>query len=286
MDCGGILIGIEFWQQFESRETCITITNLSKELTNNFFELNSFENQNTPNLHDGMKNLINNESIDQNDICASGIQAKLMDSYGLEVSKVDAEAYCKCVFEGLAARDYELDINKSAKEQTNNPNSSVYNEVSMICVKPLLESMGILGKKEYNDDDILGDLKMSKVQILKDINESLKLKITIGGIEKYFQFDTGASHLIIDGKMERDLLARNIIRESDYLGSSNVTIADNTVVKCKVVNLSQIKIGDYFVNNVETLIIEEGALLCGLSLLEKFRTYNFNSSNNILTIER
>ena len=86
--------------------------------------------------------------------------------------------------------------------------------------------------------------------------------------------------------MERDLVARNLIRESDYVGTSSVQLADNSVRECKVVNLSQIKIGDYFVNNVEALILENGSLLCGLSLLEKFRTYNFNSSSNILTIER
>ena len=124
------------------------------------------------------------------------------------------------------------------------------------------------------------------MSVLKDIDESLKVKISIGGIEKYFQFDTGASHLIIDGQMERDLVARNIIRESDYIGTSSVQFADNSVRECKVVKLSQIKIGGYLVNNVETLIIEDGSLLCGLSLLEKFRTYNFNSSSNILTIER
>ena len=30
LDCGGVLIGRECWQQFESRESCITVTNLSR----------------------------------------------------------------------------------------------------------------------------------------------------------------------------------------------------------------------------------------------------------------
>ena len=252
-----------------------------------FIEANSSDNiKTTSNTYEAMNNLIGKDSIDENEICASNMKLGLKESYGIEINQKDAETYCRCIFEGLAAKDYGLTLNKSAKEQMLEKDSPVYNEVAMTCLKPILISMGIIDKEETSEDDVYGNKSVSEVKLLEDFDETLKLKIKIGGIEKYFLFDTGASNLVIDEKLEAELLKKNVIRQEDYKGTTLVSFADNSSEECRVVNLSQIEIGGYTLKNVETIILKGGALLCGQSLLNKFKKYNFDSNRNVLILEK
>ena len=58
--------------------------------------------------------------------------------------------------------------------------------------------------------------------------------------------------------------------------------------KCKVthqlVRLKNVKIGDYILNNVIAAIIDEGSLLCGTGLLNKFRKYELINDEGILIL--
>jgi len=97
-------------------------------------------------------------------------------------------------------------------------------------------------------------------------------------------FDTGSSDLIINSDLERELLLNGSLTKEDYLGTEFYEMANNETVEARVVRLDNIKIGDYYVNNVVVAIIDNGSLLCGLGLLNKFQKWNFEESSNVLSL--
>ena len=94
-------------------------------------------------------------------------------------------------------------------------------------------------------------------------------------------FDTGASDLIINSDLERELLLNGSLTKEDYLGTEYYELANNETVEARIIRLNNIQIGDYYVGNVVAGIIDGGSLLCGIGLLKKFRKWEFTDFRKI-----
>ena len=191
-------------------------------------------------------------------------------------------SYCSCAIEKLIREGYTMgQLNKIEDE-----NSEAFNEITLPCIENLLIEEGNSETfiNEYIIDDISGNNYMTEIRLNNFLGNGYKIKINIDGVVKYFLFDTGATDLIIDSEMERELIFNGSIKKEDYLGEQEFVLADNSIVIGRVVRLNNIKIGDYIVDNVIVSVLDGGSLLCGLGLLDKFRKWDFIKDSEILKI--
>jgi predicted aspartyl protease len=69
-----------------------------------------------------------------------------------------------------------------------------------------------------------------------------------------------------------------------FIGEKQLTLADNRQVNAKIYKINNVRIGDYIVRNIEIGVIENGFLLCGMSLLKKFKDWKIESELNVLKL--
>lgn len=196
-------------------------------------------------------------------------------------SKEMASEYCSCALEKLYKDGYTykdlLDIE--------NENGDAFNEIAVPCVTIVLANYPEESNNNtYNQSDIIGNNSSSKVELIDYLNQGFKLKISISGISKYFLFDTGASDLVIDREFERELLIEGALPKEAYIGKQIYAMANNEEVEADMVKLNNIKIGDYTINNVSVAILKEGSLLCGKGFLDKFRKWEVDQEQKVLTL--
>lgn len=211
--------------------------------------------------------------------CVNGI---LEDSIKSKTwSRKNAEDYCTCAVENLYAKGCSIkDI-----EHDSNDNNKLYNEIVAPCFNlALKDGTEIENLSRYHPEDIIGKDFSSKVLLLDYLNQGYKIKISIAGKVKYYVFDTGASDLIINRDIERELLLSGILTKKSYLGTEDFTLANGQQIKVQLVRLNNVKIGDYTVNNVIAGVAEGNTLLCGKGFLDKFRKWDFDAEEKILTL--
>jgi predicted aspartyl protease len=192
-----------------------------------------------------------------------------------------AEDYCQCAINKLYDNGYTYkDIMEIGNE--NNPG---FNEIIIPCIQEILESKTL--NDSVNSDksnEIIGDVDQSKVPLTDYFGKGYKIKISIEGTTRYFLFDTGASDLIIDRETERELLFNGKLNRENYLGKTEYILANNEKVSADMLKVNNIIIGDYTLNNVIISVIENGSLLCGKSILDKFRRWEIDKQNKVLIL--
>ena len=189
----------------------------------------------------------------------------------------DAEEYCICAINKLYDSGFTFaDLGKIEEED-----SETFNEIAIPCVSLMLEKKGSDDvSNDYLPEDIVGEVNKSVVSLTDYMGKGYKLKLTIENIPKYFLFDTGASDLVINTDLERELLLNGSLKREDYLGKEMYEMANGELEEAQLVRLNNIKIGDYVVNNVIAAIIENGSLLCGQSFFAKFRKWEFSAEKS------
>ncbi len=110
------------------------------------------------------------------------------------------------------------------------------------------------------------------------------IDLEIGGESVSYVIDSGASYISITLRMEEALRNMGVLRESDYHGTVDLELADKSIVRVRKVILPMVKIGTLTISNVEA-VISDGSLLLGRSFIAKFKSWNLNNYNNILTVE-
>lgn len=196
-------------------------------------------------------------------------------------TKEIAEKYCDCALTKMLNNGYTYEDLQKIEDE----NSTAYNEVVLPCISELLEDKTIVEPENFYDiNDIKGENSKSEIPLIDILGQGFKLKILIGGVERYFLFDTGASDLIIDRDTERDLLIEGVIKKESYLYKSEYKLANNQIINAQMVSVDNIRIGGYTVNNVIIGIIDEGSLLCGKSFLDKFKKWELDSKNKVLIL--
>jgi clan AA aspartic protease (TIGR02281 family) len=188
--------------------------------------------------------------------------------------------FCECTFDRMTSKGYTYgDVLQIGDE-----NSIAFNEIVVPCLTDVLERAKFKTSKNYVLTDIIGNVDKSVVSLMAYLSAGFKVKITIGGVSKYFLLDTGASDIIIDGGTEKELLRLGYLKKENYLSKNEYTLADNRVVEAQTARVDNIHIGDYTVNNVVIAILEQGSLLCGVSFLDKFRKWEIDSKNKVLIL--
>lgn len=196
-------------------------------------------------------------------------------------SRETARNYCQCAIDKLLTSGYSYKDLMEAE----NEDSPVYNEIVIPCLQEaMLELLEVESNNSYVEEDIIGTSESSVVSLINYLGSGYKIKIIIAGKPKYYLFDTGASDLFIDRETERELLLDGIIQREDYLEMKTYIMADNTPVEAQLVRIDGVTIGDYTVNNVVVAIMDGGSLLCGKSLLDKFRKWEFDGASQTLIL--
>lgn len=194
-----------------------------------------------------------------------------------------AEDYCACAVNKL----FSLGYTYKDYLELENEDSEVFNETILPCLDKFLYDLSLFESNAiYNSDDIIGNDYSSNIPLVNYYEQGYKVKISIDGISKYYLLDTGASNLIINRDVERDLLINGSLTKKDYLGTELYSLANNQNVTAQLVRLNNIKIGEYVVNNVTAAIIDDGSLLCGIGLLEKFRKWELDNGEEMLILYR
>ena len=199
-------------------------------------------------------------------------------------TEAQADEYCECAIEKM----YDAGMTfKDAKEATEE-DSRAFNEIVIPCMNEVLNNTIENHNNEYyntyNKTDIIGNAFSSEIVLIDYLGLGFKIKIEIDGITKYFLFDTGAADLIIDRDFERDLLINGSINKDSYLGKNIYIMANNEEVEADMLKVNRLKLGDYVVNNVIVAVIDEGGMLCGKSLFDKFRTWEFYENDRKLLV--
>ena len=201
---------------------------------------------------------------------------------GQNWTKSNAEKYCTCAMNSLYSKGYTFkDI-----QDIENESSIAFNEIVMPCIKKVSNKLDNPSKKfenRYIASDISGPVSSSEIRLI-DYSDGFKIKIEIEGIVKYFLFDTGAADLVINRNFERELLLSGAIDKNNYQGKSKYVLADNREVIADILNIKNLKIGDFILNNVYIAVLDEGGMLCGKSFLDKFKNWEFNKKKSTLTI--
>lgn len=131
-------------------------------------------------------------------------------------------------------------------------------------------------------DGTLSDTKIVKIHKYGSID---KVPISIGGEKYEYIIDSGASFLTIDENIEKKLTEMGVLRSTDYVGVVNLELADGQTKNFRKVILPTITIGNIKVNNIETVIIEDGNLLLGKSVLNKFKEWRIDNFKRELILE-
>ncbi len=191
-----------------------------------------------------------------------------------------ANEYCNCAIEKMFAGGYTFGEMMDAE----NENSDAFNEIVVPCLNDVLGAYQNLNKSEIHKDIIYGGGKFSRIPLIDYLGMGYKLKINVGGLEKYFLLDTGATDIIIDRDTERELLLNGTLTRDSYIGKSDYQLANNEIVEAQMVKVKNIVIGDYIISDVEIAIFDNGSLLCGISLLDKFKKWEIDKSSNSLIL--
>jgi len=193
-----------------------------------------------------------------------------------------ATQYCECAITKVYSMGYTYkDILEIEMED-----GESYNEIIVPCINDILAMYGIDNfSNTYTPSDISGSkANSSKVELIDYLGQGYKVKISINGVSKYYLFDTGASDLVINTEIELALIKNGALKDENYVGYNSYLMANNEEVEARVVVLDNVKIGDYTLNNVYVAIIDDGALLCGKGLLDKFKKWEVNKESKLLIL--
>jgi len=111
-----------------------------------------------------------------------------------------------------------------------------------------------------------------------------KISCTVNGARMKMIFDTGASSVSLSKSMAEYLIENDYISKKDLLGTSNVRIADGSVVKAYRVNLKDVEIGGIHLYNVEATIStsQYAPLLLGQSAIQKLGKISIDGNKLII----
>jgi len=197
-----------------------------------------------------------------------------------DFSEEESRRYCECEYEKLKEKVINYKAFKKYYSEIGDEHKDSYNEVILPC-------RNLVEKNNSNNSYVPGDIEgFSDESIIKltPSGTTFKIKLVIDGVSRYFIFDSGASELIINSDLEKELLDKKLITKSDYIASKSFSIADGSIVNAKGVVLDNIVIGGYKVNNVTAYITDEGGMLCGMGLMNKFKNWEFDKEQSMLTI--
>ena len=195
-------------------------------------------------------------------------------------STFESTSYCDCEYEKLKEKVVDYQAFKKYYSEIGDEHKDSYNEVILPC-RNLVEKKRM--SNNYNPEDIEGFSDESFIKLTAS-GSTFKIKLVIEGVSRYFTFDSGASELIINADLEKELLDKKLITASNYVKSKSFSTADGSIVNAKGLILNNIVIGGFKVHNVTAYITDKGGMLCGMGLLNKFKNWEFDKDQSMLVI--
>ena len=190
------------------------------------------------------------------------------------------EEFCSCASDKILSKGYTF--NQLSK--ADNENSDAFNEVILPCLSQVLQLNKDSYENSFVEGNVYGGGNSSRVPLVDYLGMGYKLKINLGGVERYFLLDTGATDIIIDRDTERELLLSGVLTRDSYGGKSEYQMANNEIVEAQIAKVKKIVIGDYTVTDVKIAIFDNGALLCGISFLDRFKKWEIDKKSNSLIL--
>ena len=177
-------------------------------------------------------------------------------------------------------------ISDAEMETLSNPNSLLFYEIMYKCGDPF--SNEEVFNKNWNQNlekDIIGPLS-DTIKILT-LNGMTYVKVKTGKTSQFWLFDTGASDLLINKEMEKDLKNENIISDANYLGIGEYEMANGNIDTCRRYKINNIQIGKFSVNNIIVAVTDKGKrIIVGKGLLNKFSNWLLNNRDNTLILTK
>jgi hypothetical protein len=140
----------------------------------------------------------------------------------------------------------------------------------------------------YDINHISGDVDFSIINLNKLVDVSgegcYNITLSFNGTNAEFLFDTGCSSMLINKEFLQKLKANGV--QIKQLNNSSGRTASNQEVLMSQVIISNIKVGDFIINNLVVGVIESGSLLCGLGLFKKFSNAEWNMKAKTIKLYR
>lgn len=213
--------------------------------------------------------------------CMEGLKEKesLQDVFTEEMMT----EFCECRHEKILAA--ELEGRKVGN--INDKDGVAYHEIVLPCFFSVnKQTAGSTLKPPNKPEDIILGGDSCKVSLFNYMGTSYKVKMSIGGITKYYLFDTGATDIMISQEMEQELLASGALKKENYLYKTEIIAAGDLRVPSQIAIVDNVVIGDYTVNNVIVSIVPGGPPVCGLGFLAKFGNWEFNKQKSEIVLYR
>ncbi len=194
-----------------------------------------------------------------------------------------AAIFCNCAANVMEKRKITLE----QFDDLANPSSFLYNEIAYKCGSPYLKSSDFApGWSTASSADILGSVPIDSIQVISLMGMH-KVKITIGSTTKIWMLDSGASDLFISEEYARELKAKGLLSEMNYIGEGLYSLANNSVVSCKRYKINGVKIGKFELNNIIIATSKEAKeFLLGKALLNKFSQWTLDNKNDVLILKK
>jgi clan AA aspartic protease (TIGR02281 family) len=107
-----------------------------------------------------------------------------------------------------------------------------------------------------------------------------------GAVMLDFTVDSGAADVIVPADVFSTLARTGTIRESDIVGETTYVLADGSKSQSVMFTIRSLKVGNTIVENVRGGVTpSRGSLLLGQSFLERFKTWAFDNSKQVLLLE-
>lgn len=139
-----------------------------------------------------------------------------------------------------------------------------------------------ISETEYFDDEISEDY----IEIpYREIGGVKQIPVKINGMGFYMIFDTGCSTNLISKLELLSLIKNGVISEEDFLGVTQSSIADGSVVENLVVNLKEVVLDDKIIfYNVQASVSEniEAPLLLGNEILNQVESYEIDNNEEVI----
>jgi hypothetical protein len=174
---------------------------------------------------------------------------------------------CDCMIEKVALRNIKM----SEIEKYDNTDTEAYNEISMACFEQLTIEHNRYDQKV--NTTIIGHNEKTVIPLVYISGQGYKVKIQLGSLKRYFIIDTGSTDLVITEELASELINEGIISEYDFLSEEDRLGADGNIITVKRVRIKELMIGTYKIQNIEASIVEKGAPLCGMELLNIFSNW-------------
>jgi clan AA aspartic protease (TIGR02281 family) len=192
-----------------------------------------------------------------------------------------ADEYCTCALDRMIAAD--LDYGELMRAE--NTDERAFNEVIMPCVneatRDLQDLMHALHPGGVEDCD------RSVVPLVDLLGHGYNVRLSFGGVVRYFLLDTGASDLIIGSDLASELRRKGLLTTTNGADEhSTYTLANGEEVSGRMVLIREVVIGDCRVENVTAAVVEGGSLLCGRSFLDRFSHWEISGSSGELLLVR